>query len=124
MIMKQLDGLIQLVGADNVLTGGAAVPYCTDWRERYSGRALAVVRLDSVEQVAGVVKWCAANHVPIVPQGGNTGLFGGATPDDSATAVMLSLARMCRIGDIDTDNDTMVSEAGCIRSEKSRVGET
>src|SRR3546814_6734066 len=101
MIMKQLDGLIQLVGADNVLTGGAADPYCTDWRERYSGRALAVVRPDSVEQVAGVVKWCAANHVPIVPQGGNTGLCGGATPDDSATAVVLSLARMSRIRDIE-----------------------
>jgi len=112
--MTQLDELIQLVGAAHVLTGEDARPYCVDWRERYSGRALAVVRPDSTGQVADVVKWCAAHKVPIVPQGGNTGLCGGATPDDSASAIVLSLTRLNRVRGIDTDNDTMVVEAGCV----------
>jgi FAD/FMN-containing dehydrogenase len=112
--MTQLTDLIHLVGAENVLTGADTDSYCTDWRDRYSGRALAVVRPGSTEEVAGVVKWCAANKVPVVPQGGNTGLCGGATPDDSATAIVLSLTRLNKVRGIDTDNDTMVVEAGCV----------
>ncbi|HEU0229872.1 MAG TPA: FAD-binding oxidoreductase [Burkholderiaceae bacterium] len=112
--MAQTDELIQIVGKANVLTGGDAEPYCTDWRDRYHGRVLAVVRPGSTGEVADVVKWCAAHRVPIVPQGGNTGLCGGATPDGSGTALVVSLTRMNRIRAIDTDNDTMVVEAGCI----------
>jgi FAD/FMN-containing dehydrogenase len=97
-----------------VLTGADAGPHLVDWRGRYSGRALAVLKPGSVEELAAVVKWCAANGVPMVPQGGNTGLCGGATPDDSAQAVVVLTSRLNRIRQIDTDNDTMVVEAGCI----------
>jgi len=108
------DSLTQIVGASYVVTGEDAKPFEADWRGRYTGRARAVVKPADTEQVAQVVRWCAQHAMPIVPQGGNTGLCGGATPDDSGTAVILSTARLNRIRAIDTDNDTIVVEAGCI----------
>jgi len=109
-----LEKLIEIVGASHVLTGEQAQPYLVDWRGRYKGAARAVVRPGSTEEVAAVVKCCVAHHVPIVTVGGNTGLCGGATPDDSGTAVVLATSRLNRIRDIDTDNDTMTVEAGCV----------
>jgi len=112
--MSDLDTLRAAVGEPHVLIGADAAPYLTDWRARYSGQALAVVRPGSTDEVAAVVRACAAAGVPIVPQGGNTGLCGGATPDDSGRAVVLSLQRLNRIRGIDLDNDTMDVEAGCV----------
>src|SRR5215203_2372543 len=88
--------------------------YLTDWRRLWTGRALAVVQPDSTEGVAAVVRWCVQHGVPIVPQGGNTGMSGGATPDISGTAIILSLERLNKIRSIDTVNDSIVVEAGCI----------
>ena len=77
-------GLIQslaaIVGNDELLTGEPAVPFCTDWRGRYSGDALAVVFPANTRQVAEVVKLCAASRIAIVPQGGNTSLCGASVP--------------------------------------------
>ncbi|MFY9346247.1 MAG: FAD-binding oxidoreductase, partial [Orrella sp.] len=101
-----LEKLIEIVGASHVLTGEQAQPYLVDWRGRYKGAARAVVRPGTTEEVAAVVKCCVAHHVPIVTVGGNTGLCGGATPDDSGTAVVLATSRLNRIRAIDTDNDT------------------
>lgn len=115
--MSQLEGLVQIVGQQNVLTGEQTASYVTDWRDRFTGTALAVVRPGSVQEVAQTVRWCIENKVPVVPQGGNTGLCGGATPDNSATAIVLSLARLNQVRSIDLDNDTMVVEAGCILQE-------
>lgn len=112
--MSQLDELVQMLGRQYVLSGDEAEPYSVDWRGRYSGKALAVVKPGSTEEVAQVVRWCAAHKVPMVPQGGNTGLCGGATPDASGQAIVLSLTRLNQIRSVDTDNDTMVVEAGCI----------
>ncbi|HET7569311.1 MAG TPA: FAD-binding oxidoreductase [Gammaproteobacteria bacterium] len=112
--MDHLDALRAAIGASQVLTGADAEPYSVDWRERYRGRALAVVRPGSTDEVAAVVRLCAQADIPVIPQGGNTGLCGGATPDDTGRAVILSLQRLNRIRDIDTDNDTMEVEAGCI----------
>ena len=112
--MNHLEELAGLVGADHVLSGADTESYVTDWRGRYHGQALAVVRPGSVQELASVVKWCAGHGVPIVPQGGNTGMCGGATPDSSGKAIVLSLARLNAIRSVDTDNDTMVVEAGCI----------
>ncbi len=112
--MIKLNELAQIVGPSHVLTGDDAQSYLVDWRGRYTGAALAVVRPGSVDDVAAVVKWCAANSVPIVPQGGNTGLCGGATPDGRGDVIVLSLARLNRIRSIDTDNDTIEVDAGCI----------
>ncbi|MCB5363485.1 FAD-binding oxidoreductase [Pusillimonas sp. CC-YST705] len=106
--------LTDLLGAEYVLLGDETAPYVADWRERYHGKALAVVRPGSTEEVAQVVKLCAQHATPIVPQGGNTGLCGAATPDMSGNAVVLSTARLNRIRHIDSANDTMDVEAGCI----------
>jgi len=94
-----------------------AAPFLTDWRGRYTGRALAVVQPDSTADVAGVVRWCAANGVAVVAQGGNSGLSGGATPDDSGNAVVVSLARMNRVRAVDPQGNTMTVEAGCILAQ-------
>jgi len=109
-----LPGLIDAVGAEHVLTNDAAAPFLTDWRERYQGRAQAVVRPASTEEVAQVVKLCAEHQTPIIPQGGNTGLCGAATPDRSGRGIVLSTTRLNRIRHLDTANDTVDVEAGCI----------
>lgn len=95
-------------------------PFLTDWRKRYIGRALAVAQPDSVADVAAVVRWCADQRVPLVPQGGNTGLSGGATPDESGRALVLSLARLNRVRAIDTANNSMTVEAGCVLADVQR----
>jgi len=112
--MTLLEALHTLLGPAHVLTGAAADAFLTDWRGRYHGRALAVVRPGSTDEVAAVVRLCASHKTPIVPQGGNTGMCGAATPDASGTAVVVSLARLNRIRAIDIENDTMEVEAGCI----------
>jgi FAD/FMN-containing dehydrogenase len=101
--------------AGRLITDAAEqAPFLLDWRKRWRGRALAVAQPDTAEDVAQVVRWCAARGVPVVPQGGNTGLSGGSVPDDSGRALVLSLARLNRIRSIDLPNNTLVAEAGCI----------
>ena len=112
--MTLLNELQSLLGADHVLTGADAAPFLLDWRRRYQGSALAVARPGSTDEVAAVVRACARHGVPVVPQGGNTGLCGAATPDESGTAVVLSTARLNRVRAIDVDNDTITVEAGCV----------
>ena len=112
--MNLLSELEQLLGAAQVLTGEAAAPYLVDWRGRYRGKALAVVRPGSTEEVAAVVRLCAKHQTPIVPSGGNTSMCGGATPDETGQALVVSLARLNQVRAIDTDNDTMTVEAGCV----------
>jgi FAD/FMN-containing dehydrogenase len=87
-------------------------PFLTDWRRKWTGHALCVAQPDTTDDVAAVVRWCLAHHVPVVPQGGNTGLSGGATPDDSGRALVLSLARLKRIRSVDPINQTIEAEAG------------
>lgn len=112
--MTILSKLQDIIGAAHVLTGSLAEPYCTDWRGRYMGQALAVVKPGNTQEVAAVMRVCHEHQVAVVPQGGNTGLCGAATPDGSGNALVISLTRLNQIRSIDTDNDTMVVEAGCI----------
>ena len=114
MSSSLVDALRSVVGKAQVLQGEGLDAYEVDWRKRYRGRALAVVRPGSAEEVAAVVRTCTAAGVSIVPQGGNTGLVGGGVPDASGTQVLLSLARLNRIREIDTDNLTLTAEAGCV----------
>ncbi|RZL65094.1 MAG: FAD-binding oxidoreductase [Variovorax sp.] len=109
-----LDSLCAIVGATHVLTEGDLTAWEQDWRKRVRGKALAVVRPADTAQVAAVVKACAAAGTAIVPQGGNTGLAVGSTPDDSGTQIVLSLQRMNAIRTIDAANLTVTVEAGCI----------
>ncbi|MEK9775151.1 MAG: FAD-binding oxidoreductase [Quisquiliibacterium sp.] len=89
-------------------------PFLLDWRKRYLGKAMAVAQPESADQVAQVVRWCAQHQIAVVPQGGNTGLVGGGVPDESGRTILLSLARMNRVRDVDTINNTITVEAGCI----------
>jgi FAD/FMN-containing dehydrogenase len=108
-----------IVGPTHVLTEGDLSQYEQDWRKRVHGKALAVVRPATTQQVADVVKACAAaraagNPVSIVPQGGNTGMVVGSVPDASGQQVVLSLQRMNAVRQIDAGNMTVTVEAGCI----------
>ena len=89
-------------------------PYLTDWRKRFTGKALAVVLPGSSSEVADIVKLCSQNQVAIVPQGGHTGFCGGATPDSSGKQIILNFKRMNQIREIDVANQTITLEAGCI----------
>ena len=110
-----LESLAAAVGAANVLTEPADVaPYLADWRGAYPGRARAVVRPGATLEVAAVVRACVVHGAPIVPQGGNTGMCGGAIPDRSGHAVVVALCRMNRILAVDPLNDTVSVEAGCV----------
>jgi len=102
-----------IVGEPNVLTSDADVaPYVTDWRGRYRGRTRAVVRPSTTADVAAVVRCCVEHGAPIVPQGGNTGLCGGATPREGGGEVVVSLSRLTRVRAVDTGNATLTVEAG------------
>ena len=108
---KLIDSLKAVVGAGHVLTGIDAAPFATDWRGRYSGTSLAIVSPGDTPEVAEVVRLCAQAGAAIVPQGGNTGLCGGATP--IAGEVVVSLRRLRRVRDVDVANNTITVEAGC-----------
>jgi FAD/FMN-containing dehydrogenase len=88
--------------------------WLTDWRGRYTGRALALASPASTAEVAALVRLCAAHRIPIVPQGGNSGMAGGATPDATGTALLLSLRRMDAIRTLDAEAGQIVCEAGVI----------
>jgi FAD/FMN-containing dehydrogenase len=89
-------------------------PFVTDQRGRFTGKALAVLRPGSVDEVAALVRVCAEHRVAVVPQGGNTGLVLGSVPDASGAQVLLSLARLNRVRQVDAVNRTMTVDAGCI----------
>jgi FAD/FMN-containing dehydrogenase len=112
-----------LLGAEHVLTGADSEPFLTDWRGRFTGRALAVLRPASVEQVAAVVQACARWRVPLVPQGGNTGLVLGSVPDASGSAVVLSLTRLNKVRAVDAVNRTITVDAGCLLQQVQQAAE-
>ena len=114
MSLALLAALRECVGEAQVLTDGDRSAYEADWRKRWHGRSLAVVRPGSTAEVAAVLRACASHATPIVPQGGNTGLVGGGIPDGSGRQVLLSLTRMNCIRAIDRDNLTLTAEAGCV----------
>ena len=110
----QLTGL-RAAFAGRLLTDAAdSAPFLVDWRGEWRGAALAVVQPESTADVAAVVQWCAKTRTPIVPQGGNTGLAGGATPDQSGRSIVLSLARLDSVRTLDRANNTITVEAGCL----------
>ena len=112
--MSLVSELRAMLGDPAVLSDGDLSAWEVDWRKRAQGRALAVIRPASTAEVAAVVRACAAHGTSIVPQGGNTGLVGGSTPDPSGAQIVLSLARMNRVRAIDAANLTMTVDAGCV----------
>lgn len=110
-----LDEATDLLGPKGLTTLAEDLePWVTDWRGRYTGSALALASPASTVEVSALVKLCAAHGVPIVPQGGNSGMAGGATPDDSGEAILLSLRRMNSIRSLDPEAGQAVCDAGVI----------
>ena len=114
-----LDACASLIGPQHLLTEQADMaPFLTDWRRRWHASALAVARPGNTAEVAALVKLCARFRVPIVPQGGNTGLVLGSIPnqraDQPGQALVLSLLRMNAVRSLDRHNYTITVEAGCL----------
>ena len=89
-------------------------PWLTDWRGRFHGKAAAILSPASTEEVAAIVSEAAKLGVPLVPQGGNTSMVGGATPPADGSALILSLRRMNRLRSISAEHGVAVAEAGII----------
>ncbi|WP_315133043.1 FAD-binding oxidoreductase [Achromobacter marplatensis] len=111
-----LDALTQALGADAILHSDADIAgYTEDWRGRYKGPALCVALPGNTQQVADIVRLCNAHATPVLPQGGNTSLCGGAVPDAAGEPpVIVNLARMRRVRRVDAANNSMEVEAGCV----------
>ncbi len=113
--MDAIAELKKIVGETNVLTEDSdKAGYLVEWTNRFHGKALAVVRPASTQEVSDVLKFCNANCISVVPQSGNTDLVGGGVPDESGKSILLSLTRMNKVESIDPINDTMLVEAGVI----------
>lgn len=100
-----------------VIVGDGKTPYETDWLDEFPGRALAVIRPETTQEVSTIVKLCARHGIAVIPQGGNTGLVGGAAPvlpAPGGPAVIVQLGRMTRIRQIDPS--AVIAEAGCVLS--------
>jgi D-lactate dehydrogenase (cytochrome) len=112
---------LDLLGRLRELVGGAALlttaedkaPFLVDYRHLYQGAALAVVQPATTDEVSRLLAWCNGAGIGVVPQGGNTGYCGGATPDVTGRQIVLSLRRMHHIRSVDAANYSLVAEAGC-----------
>ncbi|GFO82348.1 MAG: D-2-hydroxyacid dehydrogenase [Methyloceanibacter sp.] len=119
-----LDSFTRIVGSEHVLRGEADMaPYLTEWRDRYQGKAPAVLRPGSTDEVAKILQCANEAGVAIVPQGGNTGLVGAQIPDESGSQVVLSLQRMTQVRDVDIASNTMTVEAGLTLAAAQQVAE-
>jgi FAD/FMN-containing dehydrogenase len=117
-VTSLLDDLRAAIGADHVLTDAADLAaYGTDWRGAYRGTPLAVVRPGSTAEVAAVVRLTYDAGVAVVPQGGNTGMSGGAVPSNDGTQLVVSLGRMRRVREVDAVGGTITVDAGCVLAD-------
>src|ERR1041384_5326289 len=117
-----LSQLTAAAGPDALITDPArTAPMLRDHRALYRGHALAVMAPADTAAVSRILAYCNERKIGVVPQGGNTGYVGGATPDASSSQVLLSLARLNRVRGIDVANYTMIAEAGCILAKLQAV---
>ncbi|WP_321788894.1 FAD-binding oxidoreductase [Paraburkholderia sp. J94] len=113
-----VEAMHELVGATGVLDSAPDMaPHLIDWRKRHTGRAACVVLPRDTAQVSKVLAWCNAHGVKVFPQGGNTSVCGGSVPDASGNSILLNLAKMNRIVEVNADNNSMTVEAGCILAD-------
>jgi FAD/FMN-containing dehydrogenase len=118
MIGQEIIGRFEaLLGPKGVITDPDDIaPWLTDWRGRFHGDAAAILQPVSTEEVAAIVTLAGELGVPLVPQGGNTSMVGGATPPADGSALILSLRRMNRIRTLSPDDNLAICEAGVILS--------
>ncbi|MDX2145544.1 MAG: FAD-binding oxidoreductase [Rhodospirillaceae bacterium] len=114
--------LTDIVGAKAAISDTAEMaPYLHEERGLYHGKAALVLRPGRTDEVARIVAACAKSNTPIVPQGGNTGLCGGAAPHEDASEVIVSLGRMNKVRAIDPVNFTIAVDAGCVLADIQRI---
>jgi len=120
-----LDRFAAIIGEKHVLrTAGDMARYLDEPRKKFHGIAAAVLRPDSTEQVSKIMALANETGTAIIPQGGNTGLVGGQTPDDSGTQIILSLERLSKIRDVDAAQSTLTIEAGAtLEAAQEAAGE-
>ncbi|RVT95365.1 FAD-binding oxidoreductase [Rhodovarius crocodyli] len=124
MANSLVDQLAAIVGRNYVVAEGEdQEPYIVDWRGRYHGRSVAVVKPASTAEVSAVMKLCHAQGIPVVPQGGNTGMCGAATPDGSGRAVVIRLDRLNKVRAVSALANSMTVEAGCILADVQKAAE-
>jgi len=117
-IPELIERLTHLVGDDGlVLDAEGQAAYVRDWLGKWQGSTAVVARPRNAAQVSAVMQLCHQTRTPVVPQGGNTGMSGGATPDGSGAQVILSLNRMKRIREVDPVNNTLCADAGVLLAE-------
>ncbi|HSY07093.1 MAG TPA: FAD-binding oxidoreductase [Steroidobacteraceae bacterium] len=110
--------LFDILGREGVLLAPEEMaPFLVDHRRLYQGRARAVAAPRTVDEVSRLLAWCNAERIGVVPQGGNTGYCGGATPDESGKEIVLCLRRLARIRSVDAFNYSLLAEAGCTLHE-------
>lgn len=113
--MDDLSNVIDILGADHVLTDDAdTAPFLREWRGLYHGKTQAVLQPETTQQVASILAYAHEHRIAVVPQGGNTGLVGGQMPDASGKQFVLSLAKMNAVREIDPQSNTITVEAGVI----------
>jgi FAD/FMN-containing dehydrogenase len=114
-----LDQLKNIVGATGILSSPSDMKgYLEDWRGRYRGDAICVVLPSTTDQVAAIVRLCYQTGTPVVPQGGNTSLCGGAVPSSLLPPpLIISLQRMRHVRSVDAVNNTLCVDAGCTLSQ-------
>ena len=123
--MSLIAQLQDVLGTDQVLISPEAqAHYLEDWRGRYQGRAQAVVLPQSTDDVIQIVRRCRDAGVPMVPQGGNTGLCGGATPDTTGQAVLVAMTQLNRIRAVDATNFSITAEAGATLDQLKAAAES
>jgi FAD/FMN-containing dehydrogenase len=119
-----LDRIRSAVGDAGVITDeNDKAPFLRDERGYYTGTTPMIVRPATAEEVASVVSICNETRTPIVPQGGNTGLCGGATPYEHGGEVLMSLTRMNKVRDIDVLNYAITVEAGVILADVQKAAD-
>lgn len=120
---RHIEALRRLVDDNAAITEPDRLqPYLSEWRGIARGRRTPLLLMPScTEQVSRILRYCNEHRIAVVPQGGNTGLCGGAVPDDSNEQIIVNLSRMNRIREVSPDNFSMVAEAGCILADIQQV---
>ena len=121
-----IPALRAITGADHLLEGADTTPYVTEWRGRFRGDALCVIKPADRDQVAEIVRLCVQHRTPLLPQGGNTSMSGGSVPAPAGQGtlpVVLNLSRLRRIRKVDPLNHSIEAEAGCTVAEIQAAAE-
>ncbi len=120
-----LDPFRDILGPKGLITDAEAIaPWLSDWRGRFHGQSPAILAPANTQEVAAIIAIARDHAIPLVPQGGNTSMVGGATPPKDGRALILSLRRMNRIREMSAEHNRATCEAGVILTTLHEAAET